>query len=176
MSKRQASSAVTVEPAPSGVIKLLECNAKEINASAAALRVAQSELPMHSWILCNRFSKLCGAIAPTCNNLQLFGTVHHILKCQITRTFMHEIVTCMLGKRNEITTRRILETMEKSSLTPDLTMVQKKEMEKKHGKKDEPFHLFCYNPKSTKTKLAGLRLKLKPLPNPTISKQHENSC
>ena len=47
LSKRQASSAVSVEAAPS-VIKLLEYNAKEINASAAALRVAQSELPRHS--------------------------------------------------------------------------------------------------------------------------------
>lgn len=43
LSNRQASSIVSVEPAPS-VTKLLECKAKAFRVSAAALRVAQSEL------------------------------------------------------------------------------------------------------------------------------------
>lgn len=43
LSNRQASSTVSVELAPS-VTKLLECNANAFRVSAAALRVAQSEL------------------------------------------------------------------------------------------------------------------------------------
>lgn len=47
LSKRQDSSTASVDTAPS-VIKLLECKAKELNASAAALRVAQSVLVRQS--------------------------------------------------------------------------------------------------------------------------------
>lgn len=65
LSKRQASRAVKVEAAPS-LTKSLECNARAVNASAAALRVAQSELERHSWMLCSKGSKLWAVIAPTC--------------------------------------------------------------------------------------------------------------
>ena len=47
LSKRQASSAASIEAGPS-MIKLFECRAKVLNVSAAALRVAQSGLPRQS--------------------------------------------------------------------------------------------------------------------------------
>lgn len=47
LSNRQASSTATVAFVLS-VIKLLECKAKELSASAAALRVAQSVLERQS--------------------------------------------------------------------------------------------------------------------------------
>ena len=45
------------------MIMLLECNARALKASAAALRVAQIELSRQSRIQCNNDSKLYGMIA-----------------------------------------------------------------------------------------------------------------
>lgn len=68
LSKRQPSSTVIVEAALSAT-KLLEYSAKALKASAAAFRVAQSALPRHSWMHCNKASKLWGEIPPTCNKV-----------------------------------------------------------------------------------------------------------
>lgn len=102
LSNRQDSSTVSVEEATS-VTKLLECIAKALRASAAALRVAQSVLARHSWIVCNNGSTLCCPIAPTCNKWYTFTSRTSLLRKILSHVrnhlLVHTSIACKYANR-----------------------------------------------------------------------------